>query len=1390
MTSTTRANVSEAPGAEGAVGASTPTLFTPLRMLGYGAVLTALAFFQAGGRMLPDTKFDLVTDPWGFLARGLHLWDAGQAFGQVPNQQYGYAWPMGPFFGLGELLNLPAWVVQRLWWALLLCLGFYGVLTLLRSLRVGSPAAQLIAAFAYVLAPRVITLIGTSSAELWPMALAPWVLVPLVRGARKGSPVRAAGLSALAVACAGGVNAVAVAATLPLGLIWLLTRERGQRRTKMLVWWPVLTVLTTLWWSAPLLIMGQYSAPFLDYIENATVTTVPTDLTNTLTGFNNWVAHLGGVDVAAAYQTLTTPYVLIQFILVVAIGLAGITLRSNPHRRFLLLGLLSGLVLVGLGYAGPLAGYFADSRQAALDGALAPLRNVHKFDVVLRLPLVIGLAAGLTALAAKVRAEQSKQPLYVLRGVVVVMLAMLVLPWVRFGIAPGGAAREVPDHWSQAADYLAEHDDNSVTLELPATGFGVYGWGNVRDDVMQGLARSRWAVRNVIPLAQPGNVVMLDAVTKEVEAGRPSRTLARFLAAQGVGRVLVRNDVSQWDTGAPDPVALRSVLRSSPGFRLERAFGAVEGDVASYLAKDEVTRVVSREGRDTRLPALELYAVDGTTATATVSTSIPILAGDPGVAMSPGLTSASPALLPEDADSLTPFQSAGLVSGQLLTDSNRRRETAFAAVRRNQSATMGAEDEFKLAGKEHTHRLAEDAERWQTTAVWRGDVRDVTARTSQGFANSVPPLDPGRHPGAAFDGDPHTSWQSASYLPGDGQWWEVQFARPQDLDYVKVSVADDSTAIKTLTITDGTHSRTVPAPQRGESESYVLRWEAAAKLRITPHTYEREAASPVALSEVSLTGITGDRALVLPAPAPGQPVDTISLNRDPGAQACIETRETFSCEPWLATNGEDGDSLQRILTLDEARDYTVSATASLRQNAALTDALLRPTGVSLTAGASASVGLAGSALALVDDDPGTTWRANEQVPTIELTLPEPTRITSIELPVSDAAPVSGAALVRVKSGTKVLDLAVDEKGGITIPGWRTDELSLTILETTPAFPSYGEGLVPLQAGASALTVNGSPIIPAAQRAVEATCGQGPDLRIGASTVETSLRATWRELMRGETVDLDVCGPDSLELGSGVSTVSVAPTTLVRPETVTLSAEPARAPALTPVELVFDDTHQPVRTEVEDAEGPQILTVAQNLNPGWRATLDGQELAPVRVDGWKQAWVVPAGVGGTVSFDYIPQPLLSALMLVGAGAALLVLLGLAASWLWTRRRSPVALPRVGTAPAGTLDIAVVLFALAALGGTFALICGLAGAGVLVVLRRRRMQFSGWGAVAACCYLIASLAMVWAPLRDLSLSMEWRQAWMMLGLGALAAAVLSLVLERRPPPARQTTGHDQG
>ena len=86
-----------------------------------------------------------------------------------------------------------------------MCLAFFGILLIARKLRLGSPFTQVMAAAAYVLTPRITSILGSTSVEVWPMAIAPWVLLALMWGTSGGSRRKSAAMAALAVACAGAV---------------------------------------------------------------------------------------------------------------------------------------------------------------------------------------------------------------------------------------------------------------------------------------------------------------------------------------------------------------------------------------------------------------------------------------------------------------------------------------------------------------------------------------------------------------------------------------------------------------------------------------------------------------------------------------------------------------------------------------------------------------------------------------------------------------------------------------------------------------------------------------------------------------------------------------------------------------------------------------------------------------------------------------------------------------------------------------------------------------------------------------------------------------------------------------------------------------------------------
>lgn len=336
-----------------------------------------IAFLQPAGRIAADTKHDLVANPAGFLAGSLHAWTDTFPLGQMQNQAYGYLFPQGLFFLLAD--PLPDWIAQRLWWTLLMGLGFSGFLILLRTMRIGSEFSRFLAAALFVLSPRTLTTLGAISSEAWPIMLAPWALWPLLKIQRNKASWWALAMCVLAVACMGAVNATAtMAACIPASL-YLLYR----RAWKNLGLWLVGCALVSAWWIIPLLVLGRYSAPFTDYIESATVTTSWLNLAEILRGTTSWAPFVE-TERIAGNLLVSNPYFVILTLGIAAVGLVG--LIEAPRYWLYLLAL--GIAI--LGGAHLVVGF--------LDGAGVALRNVHKFDLLVRMPLMVGIAVALTPL--------------------------------------------------------------------------------------------------------------------------------------------------------------------------------------------------------------------------------------------------------------------------------------------------------------------------------------------------------------------------------------------------------------------------------------------------------------------------------------------------------------------------------------------------------------------------------------------------------------------------------------------------------------------------------------------------------------------------------------------------------------------------------------------------------------------------------------------------------------------------------------------------------------------------------------------------------------------------------------------------------------------------------
>lgn len=1284
-------------------------------------VLVAVAFSQRPGRLVGDTKLDLVVNPGGMLVRALHLWDPQGGFGQVQNQAYGYWFPMGPFFWLGHALSVPGWAVQRAWWSLLLVVAFLGVVKLAGALELGSPTGRVVAGFAYALSPRILTLLGPISIEAWPSAVAPWVLVPLVLGARKGSPRSAALLSALAVAAVGGVNAAATFAVIPLGVVWLLTREPGPRRRSLMTWWPLSVLLGTAWWLIPLLLLGRYSPPFLDYIETSSVTTIPTTLFDALRGTSHWVPYVDRTW-QAGNDLISTGYVALNSGVLLLFGIVGTTLAKNRHRQFLVISILVGLMAVTAGHGGTLHGWFTGPERAALDGVLAPLRNVHKFDPVIRLPLVLGLAhlisvMGSAASRAATSAGREQQTPDDVRGERLRYAGVLTLCVISVLGAAGpaltgrlGAANDfesVPGYWSSVAQWLDQHSHDTTALLAPASAFGYYTWGDPDDEPLQPFATSPWAVRNAVPLAPAGNIRMLDAIEGQLDSGRPSDGLAGFLRRAGIGHLVVRNDLRASDE--PAAVLVHQALDGSPGIRRVATFGPWVGSPAQ-VGRGRQSTIVD-DGWTNEYRAVEIYEISGAHR-AVVASGAPLVIGGPEDLL--GLTEAgllgdAPTVLAVDASEDVPHD------GLLLTDGLRRREADFARIQDAKSATLAESDPGRRGAPARDYVLG--TSRWETQARILG-ARSVSASSSRAFADTPGAVLPETLPFAAFDGLLDTAWRSG---PPEGQrhpWVGVELESPRAVPSVVVVLAgergDEGAAARLRVQTDTGSSKAVVALP-GEPLTVRLPPGRTSSVKVVGADPGRE----LSVAEVQIPGVDVDRTLVLPrVPVRWGAPDAVLLSATAGwRDACVDVGPDVRCGVGRGRVGEEPGAMDRTLRLGTGGSYAVSAMAAPVDGEALQGLIQRGQLVNVRASTSAVDDARASAVAAIDGNPGTTWmaRPDDKDPTLSLRWLGKRTVRSVQVELDRDAAASRPSRVELVYPGGRQTVQLDDAGTADIEPFRASQVDVRVLAARTTTDLRADGSRErVGVGVSELRLGGTGLLPITLSRVpfDVGCAFGPTLRVGNALYPTTVSASPRDLFDGGMLPATVCGPPRIDVPAGSTRVVLAPAPAFRGVRLVMRRGVIPSPVTAPTTAT---STSPVERDLDvPSSGPaRIAAVRENQNSGWTARAQGGGTAEsVTLDGWQQGWRLTGHVD-RIELRFTPDRLYRASLALGG----VLLLLLAAAGLRFSRRPGSQRPLVSRSTSPTVLAVAGVLALGVMAGWLAAACGLAAAGASAVLGRR-------------------------------------------------------------------------
>ena len=1341
-----------------------------------------LALLQDPGKILGDTKSDLVVDPLAFLGRALTLWEPEGAAGQIQNQAYGYLFPMGPFFALGQLAGVPAWIVQRLWFAALMSVAFLGVVLLARRLRIGTPATALVAGIAYALSPRMVTELGAISVETIPLALAPWVLVPLVGAASRGSARRAAALSGLAVFCVGGVNAVATAAVLPLAVLYLLTRPAGPFKRRLIAWWVVAVGLATAWWAGPLVLLGRFGSSFLYYIETADATTSPTDVLSVLRGTSHWLATLAspsGPNWPAGWALVHEVVPIVGTVLLATAGLAALCRRDLPERTWLVLGLLAGVVLVSLGHLADVQGLLAGRLHDWIDGPLAPLRNVHKWDPVVRLPLVLGLAhlGGVAVLALRRsragRTEPRKRrgaPAVVSRAVLVALVLALVAsisPALAGRLAPPGGFSEVPAYWQETADFLASEQSSGRALLVPGSSFPEYEWGTPIDEPMQALADSPWDVRNAIPLTPEGHIRMLDAVETRLNTGEGSEGLTRYLARAGISHLVLRNDLDTGEAGSTRPVLVRQALRESPGITPVASFGPVSE------AADVRDGAVLDAGLPEQAPAIEVYAVADTAPsawTAPLSSAVTVSGGPEAVLAleERGIITDRPTLMAG-----TP---AAPLEPAMVSDALLRRERNYGRLLGATSAALSEDDELRLDNPVRDYLLPYH-DRAETVIDFIDGIPSASSSASD--ADGFTPALPDTSPWSAVDGDPTTAWRPAPWKEsGEPPWWRMDTERRLWGSEIVVALGQEPGVARPseLRITTDAGELVVPVEDTGEEQVLPVPEGYTSQLTISSTVPADDPDAPgLSLAEVRVPALAVNRSGVTPTAA--GPVSVFAFDAEEGRSGCLTGADgTPGCAPGLVSGTEEALWLDRTFSVPDWVDYDVFATATARPGRALDELLTRVRGtVAVEASSEPVTDPRASGAAAVDGDPTTSWLAagDDRRPTLVLTWPEPRTVDSLRVVTAPGLVAAAPTAVSIDAGGLTRDLRLDEDGSVRFAPVVTDRLAVSFelpeeLESVDPYTLWDQQL---GVGVSELEVGGPNPVTAPETPVVTRCGEGPEVRIDGAVLLTRARTTVGALQSLSPLALELCDAvPTVRLPPGEHRLVARSSALLGIDSATLLRATPPADTDSGVRVAAETTrweaeHRSV--EVGARTENTLLVIPENTNPGWTAQLNGEPIGPVAVDGWQQGYVLPPGPAGTVELTFAPGPYYRAALAVGAGAVLLLVLVAVLPARPHRNRPEKARGRLAALSAGLMTGFI---AAAAVLGT-ALAGGLVGLTALAALWLLAQAFPRRAPVLLGSVAVAALVGAGALLlADADATETPRQLLAVVALAAVVAGVV--------------------
>lgn len=1228
---------SEAPGRD-APSSSSPSTGSashiPLNRWAHVVILCSIVLvnlIQQPGYTTFDTKLDLTENPGGFMRDALSVWNPDVNMGSLQNQAYGYLFPVAPFFWLGDTIGIPMWMWQRVWSALILVVAYEGMRRLARATGGLGPGAAVVAGLSFALAPRMLSTVGVLTGETLPSAILPWTVLPLVHAwHRRQGWGRAVLLSAATLPFMAGLNATEVLCTLPLpGLVILCSPQSWRHRIRWGAIWSGLVLLACSWWLVPLMVLGRYAPPFLDYIESGKVTTSPIGWLGVLRGATHWLTYLGADDShwIAGHELTYQPLLVVAATVISIVGLLGLTIRRTPLRRPFLLATGLAMIFMALGHGGIGGSVLGDAMQSFLDGPGAPFRNIHKFDPVVRAGIAIGLAWSVTWAVQHLRSSAvgrhagtrvsgtTRLPALI----AVLAISLLGLPALQGDLRADDGWKDFPQPWREMQRTLQKLPAGSRVMVLPGPGNADQTWGRTVDEPIQTMNGVSWASRSQIPLVSPGGLRLLESIEERVGTGRPSKELAPLLAQAGFSHVLVRNDLDATRTEVPSTARLHATLQSSDGFRPAASYGV---------------------GGDGSYPMVELYSLTGAVprARAVDASGLRELAGESDQLIPLG---EAKVLAP---DELTVGRGSGLpVSSRILTEGAEKRERSFGRVHDAITSVHTPSQPWEEDRAAHDYGAIDTK---KLTTVDYGPVDSITSSSTADSTLTGTAVRRDQSTWAAFDRSMSTDFVTAPYTKAQGQWIGLKLKKAQRIGDISIALGKQGADVSSIRVTTDRGHRDVRVPRDGKVKIGDLGGKTE-RVRVTVKGVRAGDGGQVHMSDIRFEDLKPTRTEVVHAPA--NSTTTMSFRSWPGRSECITGPLGVHCEPPSTMGVEEAGGMARQVRVTESGKWKVRGQVRVTGGRVVDD-LLRPLddGVAASASSTYAVEALSSPARAVDGDNLTGWTSgvNDTSPWLDLSWKKKRKLSRIELSNAEKVPGKPARILGAAVDGKPVKLRRSGDGYRLVKPVSGKSLRITLHPTTEEGRiSVGEVRVK---GLEGLTYR-----PKDSYKTGLPCGFGPPITVSGKKVDTKVTGTIGDINKGRAMEVESCSGD-VELKKGTHRVSIDPVEGFAPTGLTLTPDGLRKPVVQDVPLAISQWSSEERKISIGGTDETVLTVPENINDGWVARLGDKKLSAITVDGWKQGFVVPAGSNREVELSYAPATTYRAALIVGGLAALGVL----------------------------------------------------------------------------------------------------------------------------------------